>query len=242
MLVHAKHHWPKAENAHLWPYALCLANEIHANTPRDGEKAPIELFSQNTTVTLLRHYHPFACPVNILNDCMQAGGKSPKWEECARLGIYLGNSPVHARSVALVLNTETGLVSPQFHIEFDDLFETVNKAQIKIHWHKATGFSMNRLDQVRQEPPMPDAYFLPQFHQGQPAEDPGNKEVGNSKSCHSPQEETGSMTDARQHAEPDVQGIRSVEALETEGTTSMSHENKPKQTLTKVMQTKAKCQ
>ena len=90
---------------------------------------------------------------------MQAGGNGPKWEECARLGIYLGNSLVHAGSVALVLNMETGLVSPQFHVEFDDLFKTVSKAQVKIHWHKATGFTTSGLNQMEQEPPMPDAYF-----------------------------------------------------------------------------------
>ena len=31
----------------------------------------------------------------------------------------------HARSVALVLNPRTGHVSPQFHLKFDDFFETV---------------------------------------------------------------------------------------------------------------------
>ena len=105
MLVHAKHCWPKAVNAHLWPYALRFANEIHVNTPHNDKKAPIELFSQNSTVTSPRHFHPFACPVYVLNDRMQSGNKGPKWEERARLGIYLGNSPVHACSVALSVIT-----------------------------------------------------------------------------------------------------------------------------------------
>ena len=34
-------------------------------------------------------------------------------------------SPNQARSVALILNPTTGLVSPQYHIKFDDTFETV---------------------------------------------------------------------------------------------------------------------
>ena len=34
-------------------------------------------------------------------------------------GIYLGHSPYHIGSVALVLNPETGHVSPQFHVVFD---------------------------------------------------------------------------------------------------------------------------
>ena len=47
----------------------------------------------------------------------------------ARLGINLGFSLHHARSVALILNPRTGLVSPQYHVKFDDLFETTKYAR-----------------------------------------------------------------------------------------------------------------
>ena len=49
----------------------------------------------------------------------------PKWDARSRLGIYLGHSPCHAGSVALVLNLKTLHISPQFHIVFDDNFTTV---------------------------------------------------------------------------------------------------------------------
>ena len=43
-----------------------------------------------------------------------APGKSiPEWDSCATIGIYVGPSPRHTHSVALVLNPTTGLVSPQ---------------------------------------------------------------------------------------------------------------------------------
>ena len=45
-----------------------------------------------------------------------------KWEPLSHAGIYLGNSPFHAGLVALVLNPATCLVSPQFHVVFDDEF------------------------------------------------------------------------------------------------------------------------
>ena len=48
-----------------------------------------------------------------------------KWEQCSRLGIYLGHLPCHAGSVALVLNPTTLHISPQFHVAFDDEFNTV---------------------------------------------------------------------------------------------------------------------
>ena len=57
---------------------------------------------------------------------MQGNSKGlPKWEPRAHLRIYLGHSPTHAGSVALVMNPKTGLVSPQFHVVFDDTFSTV---------------------------------------------------------------------------------------------------------------------
>ena len=49
----------------------------------------------------------------------------PKWEPRARVGIYLGRSPSHASNIALVLNPKAGLVSPQFHVVFDDDFTTI---------------------------------------------------------------------------------------------------------------------
>ncbi len=43
----------------------------------------------------------------------------------ARVGIYLGHSPAHAGSVALILDPRTLHVSPQFCVVFDDDFSTV---------------------------------------------------------------------------------------------------------------------
>ena len=53
------------------------------------------------------------------------GGRPPKWDPRARLGIYIGHSPSHAGSVVFVLNPRTGLVSPQYHVVIDDDFSTV---------------------------------------------------------------------------------------------------------------------
>jgi hypothetical protein len=49
---------------------------------------------------------------------------------------------MHAKTVSLVLNISTGLVSPQFHIKFDDFFETVNLPDdnLKIEWKEKCHF------------------------------------------------------------------------------------------------------
>jgi hypothetical protein len=38
----------------------------------------------------------------------------------------MGVSPLHASTVALILNPNTNRLSPQFHCVFDDYFETVH--------------------------------------------------------------------------------------------------------------------
>ena len=55
-------------------------------------------------------------------------------------------SPSHTRSVALVMNPRTGLVSPQYHVKFDDLFETVRGRTEgeESQWLVATRFSKSR--------------------------------------------------------------------------------------------------
>jgi hypothetical protein len=126
MLLHAKRRWPKAVETYLWPYALRMASDILRHTPRFDGKIPMALFSQANVAPAKRHFHPFASPVYVLDSEMQQGkGYSKrKWTERARVGLYLGPSPQHARSVHLVLNLQTGFVSPQFHVSFDDHFET----------------------------------------------------------------------------------------------------------------------
>ena len=92
--------------------------------------------------------HPFGCPVYVLNNRLQASQQLNKWLPRARVGMYLGMSPHHARTVALVLNVETALVSPQFHVKFDDSFNTVsyprNQSINVSAWKIKAGFGTSR--------------------------------------------------------------------------------------------------
>jgi hypothetical protein len=104
MLLHAKQRWPTAVEAYLWPYAIRLANEVHNATPdilRTDLKSPLELFTKSSVTPDLGHFRPFACPVYVLDNSLQQGMKIDKWEARSRMGLYLGMSMVHARSVAL---------------------------------------------------------------------------------------------------------------------------------------------
>ena len=129
LLLHASRNWPEAVTTMLWPFALKYASHV-MNTlyiSADGS-TPLSNFSGITDPHIdVRHYHTFGCPCYVLDHRLQSGlSKPPKWDPRSDLRIFVGVSPIHARSVAMVLNPRTGLVSPQFHVVFDDNFQTLS--------------------------------------------------------------------------------------------------------------------
>jgi hypothetical protein len=66
------------------------------------------------------------CHVYVLGPRLQDGNKQPKWAPRSRRVQYLGASPLHASTVGLVRDQQTGNMSTQFHWIFDDHFETVH--------------------------------------------------------------------------------------------------------------------
>ena len=62
-----------------------------------------------------------------------------KWWYSQIVRIYLGHSLCHARTVALVLNLKIGLISPQFHVVYDNEFNTVNYLSSAPPPHLQTG-------------------------------------------------------------------------------------------------------
>jgi hypothetical protein len=127
MLIHEQKRWPSTITANLWPYALRQANDLLNGTPNiplDG-KIPNNVFARTDVAPNPKHWFAFGCPVYVLDDHLQAGKKVNKWTDRARVGVYLGQSPQHARTVSLVLSLQTGLVSPQFHVRMDSAFKTL---------------------------------------------------------------------------------------------------------------------
>ena len=149
-MLYAMNKWRKMVIINLWPYAMRHANDVANATPKKGQElSPMEMFSGVKIAPKLRHFHAFGCPTYVLDNALQSGQGSPKWKERSRLGVYLGLSPNHARSIALVLNPRTGHVSPQFHVKFDDFFETVQSKVTDLdspdpEWKYLSGFATKK--------------------------------------------------------------------------------------------------
>ena len=141
LLLHAKRHWPEAISPMLWPFALKYAAFLLDNTRYDQDgKTVYNRFSGNDHEEDFSRVAVWGCPFYVLDARLQnQGGKIPKWEPRSRLGIYLGRSPYHASSVALVYNPRTGHVSPQYHVTFDNNFSTLaclRNRTVPTHWEQ----------------------------------------------------------------------------------------------------------
>ena len=149
-MLYAMNKWKQMILICLWPYAMRHANDVVNATPRKGEdQSPLEQFSGVKITPKLRHFHAFGCPTYVLDNALQSGQGSPKWKQRSRLGVYLGPLPSHARSLTLVLNLRTGHVSPQFHLKFDDFFETVQDKSTDLdapepEWKYLSGFTVKK--------------------------------------------------------------------------------------------------
>ncbi len=100
--------------------------------------------SLNSTVLTIKikpvkTFHTMFCPCCILDSRLHNAGSigPPKLEQRSSICLYLGHSPFHAGSVALVYNPSTRHVSLKYHVVFDDEFTMVpymEAGMISSHW------------------------------------------------------------------------------------------------------------
>jgi hypothetical protein len=176
IMLHASIHWPDAADLELWPFALEHAVYLWNNLPkRDNLLSPLEIFSgtKADSYARLQRSHVWGSPVYVLDPKLQDGKKIPKFNPRSRRGQYLGQSTAHSSTIGRILNLNTGWVSPQYHVVYDDLFTTVPNAEsgglLEIQDFNAT--SWNRLIESGLERHIDDVEFdrqgrrfLPELH------------------------------------------------------------------------------
>ena len=131
MLIHQAAHWSQQLDATAetsrWPMAVRLATHVYNHAPKmENGLTPHELWTRTKEpVGKLNNLHAFGCPVYVLKKAIADGKKIPRWENRSVRGMHMGVSEKHAGDVPLVLNTETGKMTPQWNIIFDDWFSTI---------------------------------------------------------------------------------------------------------------------
>jgi len=132
LLLHAQRRWPDAINTHLWTYAIRAANDSRNYAPRnEKDTSPMSRFCTTSSMPSIQNQHHFGCPTYVLKKELQDHKKIRKWSDRTRVGINLGYSSRNALYISLILNLQTGLVSPQYHYQYDDLFETTTGTQAR---------------------------------------------------------------------------------------------------------------
>ena len=63
-------------------------------------------------------------PTYVLDSHLQDGIKLPKWQLQACRAMFLEFSKLHSSTVGLVMNLNSKRVSPQYHVVYDDEFQT----------------------------------------------------------------------------------------------------------------------
>jgi len=132
-MLHLATLWPQYAHAKYWPQAIDYAVWVFNRLPNmESGISPNEIWfsARGTSAVDLPRTHVFGCPVYVLDPALQDGKKIPKWDPCAHLGLFLGFLDLHSSQVPMVLNVTTGRISPQFHVIFDDKFDTVHSLPV----------------------------------------------------------------------------------------------------------------
>jgi hypothetical protein len=88
-------------------------------------------FCTTSSVPTIQNQHHFGYSTYVLKKELQDHKKIRKWSDRTKVGINLGYSSRHALNVSLILNLQTGLVLPQYHCQYDDLFRTTTGTQAR---------------------------------------------------------------------------------------------------------------
>jgi transposase InsO family protein len=141
ILLHAMHRWPSVIHEELWPFAIQHAVAFHnASVRKDQSQCPHRRFTGEDPPYTVSDFRVFGSPAYVLRKELQDGNKLSKWSSRSWQGVYVGHSTCHSGSIPLIYNPSTTHIMPQYHIIYDEYFQTINETP---------GISLdNRLDSL----------------------------------------------------------------------------------------------
>ena len=124
MILNAMICWIDVIITELWKYEIKLVIGVVNNCLDESGITALERLSSTKGHARVKQFHNFGSPCFILDPKLRQNKYISKWTPQSIQAVYIGISPQHAVSVALVLNLKTGYISPQFRIVFVDDFTT----------------------------------------------------------------------------------------------------------------------
>jgi hypothetical protein len=89
------------------------------------QKSPYELVTGQLSPWYINDFRVFGCPLYVLQKKLQDGDSYSKWKACSWQGMYVGQSSCHESSIPLIFYPSTTHVSPQFHMVYDEGFQSL---------------------------------------------------------------------------------------------------------------------
>ena len=126
MLFNAMVKWLNVVHLGHWSFAVHCAVETLNNTPKPRGFTSKEAFAVTKGDRNFKHYHAFGCPAYVLDPALQAGHKTPNWQPMSKPCVFIGKSRQHVASVSMTLNPATNFISSNFHIVYDDDYQTMS--------------------------------------------------------------------------------------------------------------------
>ena len=138
MLIHSNKWWTNAILTEICPYVVRMACDVINESPNikdPSSKSPEQILSSSELQLNTKHWETFVCPYYVLEIAISnIRGIHKKCKHHSQVGIYIGRYLQHAQNLLLILNQNTVLVSPQFHVKFNLRFFTVKEDNIKAHF------------------------------------------------------------------------------------------------------------
>jgi hypothetical protein len=139
MLLHASTHWKNGIDASLWPMAVKYATHQYNHLPNAQGLCPADHFTGSTIPRHRLSQYPRVGMSGIRSrSSITSWKKLPRWQPRSRRGVFVGFSTLHSSEVPLVWNLQTGSITPQYHVVFDDYFSTVSSVERELdppeHW------------------------------------------------------------------------------------------------------------
>ncbi len=130
-MVHVSLHWSNygVDNLALWGFAVKRDVWLYNHIPNHLSGLTRHKLLTNTKDNHcdIIHTHVWGCTIYDLDSKLQDGQKIPKWNWWSHVGWFRDSviSDVYSSLVANVCHLLIGYVSPQYHMIFHDLFETM---------------------------------------------------------------------------------------------------------------------